>query len=143
MNVSLNRRAGGAKTGQRKRYKTKDLYVCFALNRLARDLDIDVNTLGFESGLDMLLLRQRGITKLEISHEIRTNHVQTEKLLEALVSKGLATVEGCGKAYRVKITREGLMFVHRFNGFYATEYGEIINEHYRYVGLPAWFRAVA
>lgn len=137
MNASLNRRSGG---GKARRNKNRDIYVCLALNRLARDMDIDVNSHGWEDGVDMLLLRQRGVTKLQISHEIRTNHIQTEKLLKALAEKRLATVEGCDKGYSVKITREGLMFVHKYNRFYAAEYGDLIIEHYRYLGPPAWFR---
>ena len=140
MNGALNRRSGGGGAGKAKRNKNRDIYVCLALNRLARDLDIDVNSHGWEDGVDMLLLRQRGVTKLDISHEIRTNHIQTEKLLQLLAERGLATTQACNKAYSVKITREGLMFVHKFNRFYATEYGDLINEHYRYVGPPAWFR---
>lgn len=143
MNGAMNRRSGGGGAGKARRNKNRDIYVCLALNRLARDLDIDVNSHGWEDGVDMLLLRQRGVTKLEISHEIRTNHIQTEKLLKTLAEKRLAKVEGCEKAYSVKITQEGLKFVHRFNGFYASEYGELISEHYKYVGLPAWFRALA
>jgi predicted transcriptional regulator len=72
---------------------------------------------------------------------MRTNYSQTSKVLDFLSSKGYVTVEFDDRSRRVKITKQGVLFIRRFNGYYAQTYTELIQEHYRYGRLPAWFRA--
>jgi predicted transcriptional regulator len=122
-----------------KKYKTKELYICFALNRLVQELDIDLYQDGLEEELDAILYRQRGIPKTEISNEIRTNHHQTNKILEFLLEKAYVEVEKGERSYTVKITKEGLIYIRRFNEFFISMYEDIIRDHYKYKKLPAWF----
>ena len=122
-----------------KKYKTKELYICFALNRLVQELDIDIYQEGLEEGLDALLLHQKGLPKTEISYEIRTNHHQTNKILEFLEEKDYVSVEKGERSYTVKITKEGILYIRRFNEFFISMYEDIIRDHYKYKKLPAWF----
>ena len=128
----------GKSTG--KKYKNRDLYVCLALNRLVRALDIDVSQDGLEQNLDALLYHQHGLPKNTISNEIKTNYKQTNKVITFLRSKGFVTVEASEKAHLVKITKEGVLFIRRSNGYFAETYADLIQQPYRYTRLPAWFR---
>ena len=122
-----------------KKYKTKELYICFALNRLVQELDIDLYQEGLEEELDLILYRQKGIPKTEISYEIRTNHHQTNKILEFLQEKNYVEVEKGERSYTVKITKEGVVYIRKFNEFFINMYEDIIRDHYKYKKLPAWF----
>ncbi len=123
-----------------KKYKTKELYICFALNRLVQEIDIDIYQDGLEDDLDAILLYQKGIPKTEISYEIRTNHHQINKILDFLVDKDYVTMEKGERSYTVKITREGILYIRRFNEFFITMYEDIIRDHYKYKQLPSWFK---
>jgi len=122
-----------------KKYKTKELYICFALNRLVQELDIDLYQDGLEEELAALLLYQQGIPKTEISYEIRTNHHQTNKILEFLLEKEYIEIEKGDRSYIVKITMEGILYIRKFNEFFISMYEDIIRDHYKYKKLPAWF----
>ena len=69
-----------------KSYKDYKIYCCFTLNRLVSELGIDLYQEGLEDKLDAILAaNDRGISKEEIKHEIRSNHFMTNKVLEKLV----------------------------------------------------------
>jgi predicted transcriptional regulator len=76
-----------------------------------------------------------------ISHEIRTNYKQTHKVLSFLTSKGYVDMRTEDRSHKIMITKQGVLFIRRFNGYYAKTYADIIQEHYRFGRLPAWFRA--
>ncbi len=139
--MSMERPKISVRGGERRRYKNRDLYVCLALNRLVGGLDIDISQNGLEGDLEKLIHYQNGLPKNTISIEMHTNYSQTNKVLSFLQSKGYVVVESTDRAYRVKITKEGVLFIRKTNGYFAQTYAETIMDHYRYARLPAWFRA--
>ena len=122
-------------------YKDHKVYQCFALNRLVAELDIDLYQDGLEGKLDVILAeKNKGVSKEAIKHEIRSNHFMTNKVLESLEQEGLIRIEKDENRYRVLITREGILHIRRYNEFYKKLYEQEIKDHYRFVGLPYWFR---
>lgn len=122
-----------------KKYKSKELYICFALNRLVQELDIDLYQDDLEPELDKILYKQKGVAKYVISNEIRTNHHQTNKILEHLQEKNYVTLEKEDRSYTIKITKEGVLYIRKFNEFFIGMYEDIIRDHYKFKKLPAWF----
>ena len=124
-----------------KTYKDYKIYCCFTLNRLVSELGIDLYQEGLEGKLDDILAsRPNGISKEEIKHEIRSNHFMTNKVLEKLLEDDLVRIEEREGRYEVSITREGVLYVRKYNEFFLSIYREQIQEHYRYRGLPHWAR---
>jgi hypothetical protein len=122
-------------------YKDYKVYACFALNRLAAELGIDIYQPDLESKLDALFSRPvPGVSKEAIKHEIRSNHYMTEKVVGHLLGEGLAEMERVENRYRIKITIKGLLHVRRFNELYVEMYDEFIRDHYRFSGPPLWLR---
>jgi predicted transcriptional regulator len=122
-----------------KRYKSKELYICFTLNRLVQELDIDIYQIDIEPDLDRILLGQRGTSKMEICNEIRTNHFQTNKILGSLKEKGYVSIEETQRAYIIKITKDGVLYIRKYNEFFINMYEDLIRDHYKFKKLPAWF----
>ena len=122
-------------------YKDFVIYGCFVLNRLVAELDIDLNQPDLESKLDALL-RDRGssLSKEEVKQEIRSNHVMTNKVIEALVKDGLVVVTEEETRYRISITKAGILHIRKYNEFYRRIYQEQIRDHYRYRPPPFWLR---
>jgi len=126
-----------------KTYKDHKIYCCFTLNRLVSELGIDLYQEGLEGKLDSILASHPlGISKEEIKHEIRSNHFMTNKVLERLQEDGLVRIEERDGRYEVSITREGVLYVRKYNEFFLSIFREQIQEHYRYRGLPYWARGV-
>jgi len=122
-------------------YKDHKIYCCFALNRLVAELGIDLYQQDLESKLDRLLTEDHhGISKEEVKHEIRSNHFMTNKVIEKLVEDGLVTVEKDEGRYQLRITRQGVLYIRKYNEFFLSIYAEQIRDHYRYRGLPHWAR---
>lgn len=122
-------------------YKDYKIYCCFTLNRLVSELGIDLYQEGLEVKIDAILASHpHGISKEEIKHEIRSNHFMTNKVLERLQEDGLVKVEMREGRYEVSITKEGVLYAHKYNEFFLSIYREQIQEHYRYRGLPHWAR---
>ncbi|HDD60261.1 MAG: hypothetical protein J7K08_05235 [Thermoplasmata archaeon] len=124
-----------------RRYKDINLYSCIVLNLLASATGVDLYQKDFEEKIETILEKPGGgLTKSEIMHEIRSNHNMTEKILRHLKEEGLIVIERDERSYRVYPTKEGLLHVREFNKFYARIYAKQIEDHYRYVGLPSWYR---
>jgi predicted transcriptional regulator len=125
-----------------KQYKTWELYVCITLNRLVQDLDIDLYQPGLESKLDGVLAArgQKGLSKFEISCEIKSNHHMTNKIIAHMEGAGLVKVDADGRGYRIRVTREGVLHARKFNEFYMTMYHDFLVDHYRFRQLPVWFK---
>jgi predicted transcriptional regulator len=125
-----------------KQYKTWELYVCITLNRLVQDLDIDLYQPELEKKLDGVLEArgQRGLSKFEVSCEIKSNHHMTNKILKHMEGTGLIRVEEEGRSYRIRVTRDGVLHARRFNEFYLTMYHDFLVDHYKFRQLPAWFK---
>jgi predicted transcriptional regulator len=122
-------------------YKDFVIYGCFVLNRLVAGLDIDLNQGGLEEKLDAILAERRAsLSKEEVKREIRSNHVMTNKVIEALVKDGLVGVAQEEGRYRISITKAGVLHIRKYNEFYKRIYKEQIRDHYKYTGLPYWFR---
>ncbi len=122
-------------------YKDYKIYCCFVLNRLVSELDIDLYQQDLEDKLDTILAdEERGLSKEEVKHEIRSNHYMTNKVLEKLVEDGYVAVEKEGGRYTVRITREGILHIRRYNEFYKEIYKEQIRDHYRFRELPFLLR---
>jgi len=123
-------------------YKGLEVYCCLALNRIAQQLGIDLNQAELEAKLDEILKdRNKGVPKVELSYELRSNHYMTNKVLEVLEEEGLVTVEKVtdGREYQVKITKKGVLHLSKFNQFYSVIFKKYIIDHYRYSSLPSWF----
>ena len=123
-------------------YKGLEVYCCLALNRIAQQLGIDLNQADLETKLDDILKeRNKGVPKVELSYELRSNHYLTNKVLEVLEEEGLVTVEKVtdGREYQVKITKKGVLHLSKFNQFYSVIFKKYIIDHYRYSSLPSWF----
>ena len=121
-------------------YKDYKVYCCFALNRLVSELGIDIYQPGLEGRLDDILKDPPSVSKEEIKHEIRSNHFMTNKVIEKLEEDGLAQVHMEDGKYRIAITKEGVLYVRRYNQFFLNIYREQIRDHYRYGGMPHWAR---
>ena len=123
-----------------KRYKTRELYMCLALNRLISELDIDLHQDNLEDMLEEILeTRKCAVSKAEISYEIKSNHTMTNAVLDRLTDMGLVEVSQLGRSYDVGITKKGILYARRFNEFYIATYQDLIKQHYRYTRLPSWF----
>jgi predicted transcriptional regulator len=123
-------------------YKGLEVYCCLALNRIAQQLGIDLNQADLEAKLDDILKeRNKGVPKVELSYELRSNHYMTNKVLEVLEEEGLVTVEKVqdGREYQVRITKKGVLHLSKFNQFYSVIFKRYIIDHYRYSSLPSWF----
>lgn len=123
-------------------YKGLEVYCCLALNRIAQQLGVDLNQADLEAKLDDILKeRNKGVPKVELSYELRSNHYMTNKVLEVLEEEGLVTVEKepDGREYQVKITKKGVFHLRKFNQFYSVIFKKYIIDHYRYSSLPSWF----
>jgi predicted transcriptional regulator len=124
-----------------KQYKSWELYTCLALNRLAREIGIDIYQKNIEPVLDTIFQNPvPGVPKAEISYEIKSNHQMTNKVLENLKSDGLVTIIKIEKKYQISITKKGVLYLRKFNAFFATIYKSQIAQHYRYQQLPSWFK---
>jgi len=122
-------------------YKDYKVYACFALNRLAAELNIDIYQPDLEAKLDVLFSRPvPGVSKEAIKHEIRSNHYMTEKVVTHLLSEGLAQMERVENRYSIKITLKGLLHLRKFNELYIEMYDEFIRDHYRFSAPPLWLR---
>ncbi len=123
------------------RYKSYKVYRVIILNLLAQELDINLYQKNLEDKLDSILARANyRITKSQIRHEIRSNHKMTEKVLRELESEGLIEMIPQERTTLVRITKKGVLHLQKWNRFYINLYREQIVDHYRYVGLPKWFR---
>lgn len=124
-----------------RKYKDMNLYSCIVLNLLASALEVDLSRMDPDNKLKSLLSdMEEGLSKSEIMHAIRSNHNMTQKILDHLQKEGFIEVKKGEKSYSVYPTMEGLKHVKEFNKFYASIYSKQIEDHYRYIGLPAWYR---
>ncbi len=121
-------------------YKDLVIYGCFVLNRLVADLGIELYQENLEAKLDAVLPRQEGISKEEVKREIKSNHFMTEGVLEALLKDAYVTVEQTEGHYRVRITKEGVLHIRKYNEFYRKIYQEQIRDHYRFTKAPFWLQ---
>ncbi len=123
------------------RYKSYKVYRVIVLNLLVQALDINLYQKDLEEKLDSILeSAEYRITKSRIRHEIRSNHKMTQKVLDELAEEGLIYLVPEEKTTLVKITKKGVLHLRKWNRFYINLYREQIVDHYRYVGLPRWFR---
>ena len=124
-----------------KKYKSWELYMCLALNRLIMGLDLDIYQDGLEDKLDTILATSEAkLPKSEISHEIKSNHQMTNKILNKLEEMGLIRIEFEDPSYSISITKEGVLYLRKYNEFYISMYEDIIKDHYKYRQIPAWFK---
>ncbi|MFQ5883512.1 MAG: hypothetical protein ACE5IO_00260 [Thermoplasmata archaeon] len=111
------------------------------MNRLVSELDIDLYQEGLEEKLDSIMkVRDAPLSKEDIKHEIKSNHVMTNKVLSKLEEDGFITISKRGKRYEIRITKEGILHVRKFNEFYRKIYHEQILVHCKYRDIPAWAR---
>src|SRR6266566_2512742 len=104
-------------------YKDLVIYGCFVLNRLVADMRIDL----YQDGL-------------EAKRDIKSNHFMTDRVIEGLQKDGHVTVEVVDGHYRIRITRDGVLHIRRYNEFYRKIYDEQIRDHYRFTKAPFWLR---
>ena len=126
-----------------KRYKSWELYMCLALNRLVMELDIDLYQKGLEDKLDEILEKSGGkgkVPKSEISYEIKSNYQMTNKILKKLEEMGLIRIEQEERNYNIIITKKGVVYIRKYNEFYISMYEDIIRDHYKYRPIPSWFK---
>jgi predicted transcriptional regulator len=124
-----------------KKYKSWELYMCLALNRLVMELDLDLYQEGLDDILDEILSKSNvKLPKSEISYEIKSNHQMTNKILNKLKEMGLIEIEFEDPSYNISITKEGVLYIRKYNEFYISMYEDIIRDHYKFRKIPAWFR---
>lgn len=124
-----------------RKYKSWELYMCLALNRLVMELDLDIYQEGLDEKLDSILAQKDvKLPKSEISYEIKSNHQMTNKILNKLEEMGLIKIEFEDPSYNISITKEGVLYIRKYNEFYISMYEDIIRDHYKYRQIPAWFR---
>jgi predicted transcriptional regulator len=122
-----------------RKYKDYKIYSCLILNRLVSALNIDLNQPDLENKIDEIMAgNERGLTKGDIIHEIRSNHTMTNKILTMLEEDNLVTISKHEKSYEIRITKEGVLHCREFNQFYKRIYKDQIEEHYRFTGKPGW-----
>jgi predicted transcriptional regulator len=121
-------------------YKDLVIYGCFVLNRLVADLGIDLYQENLLAKLDAILPQQQGISKEEVKREIKSNHFMTERVLDALLKDAYVIVEQTDGHYRVRITKEGILHIRKYNEFYRKIYQEQIRDHYRFTKAPFWLQ---
>jgi len=122
-------------------YKDYVIYGCFVLNRLVSVLGIDLDQEGLEAKIDGVLAeRPVSISKEEVKREIRSNHVMTNKVIDALEKDGLVRVSVEEGRYRVSITKAGVLHIRKYNEFYRRIYQEQIRDHYRFRPPPYGLR---
>ena len=126
-----------------KKYKTWELYMCLALNRLVMELDIDLYQEGLEDKLDEILAQAEGrskVPKSEIGYEIKSNYQMTNKILKKLKDMELIEIEQIERSYNISITKKGILYIRKYNEFYISMYEDIIRDHYKYRPIPSWFK---
>ena len=124
-----------------KKYKSWELYMCLALNRLVMELDLDLYQDGLEDKLDDILSKSNiKLPKSEISYEIKSNHQMTNKILNKLKEMGLIEIGFADPSYNISITKEGVLYIRKHNEFYISMYEDIIRDHYKFRKIPEWFR---
>lgn len=121
-------------------YKDLVIYGCFVLNRLVAEMGIDLYQAGLEEKLEPILAAQRGISKEEVKREIRSNHFMTNRVVDSLLKDALVTLEASEGRYRIRITREGVLHIRKYNEFYRKIYEEQIRDHYQFTKAPFWLR---
>ena len=122
-------------------YKDYVIYGCFVLNRLVTGLNVDLYQPDIESKIEALLAGPgASLSKEEVKREIRSNHVMTNKVIDALVKDGLVVVTQEEGRYRIAITKAGVLHIRKYNEFYRRIYQEQIRDHYRYRPPPFWLR---
>ncbi len=125
-----------------KKYKSWELYMCLALNRLVMELDIDLYQEGLEGKLEQILTKSKSkVPKSEISYEIKSNYQMTNKILKKLKGMGLIEIEQSERSYNISITKKGVLYIRKYNEFYVSMYEDIIRDHYKYRPIPSWFKA--
>jgi predicted transcriptional regulator len=88
---------------------------------------------------DILKEKSEGIPKVEITYELRSNHHMTNKVLKKLENDGLVVIEKVERSYRLKITKEGVLHLRKYNEFYSNIFRTYILDHYKFSSLPSWF----
>src|SRR5438445_4735962 len=121
-------------------YKDLIIYGCFVLNRLVAEMGIDLYQEGLDAKLALVLPNQHGLSKKEVKREIKSNHFMTDRVIEALEKGGQVTIEQFEGRYRIRITREGVLHIRRYNEFYRKIYQEQSRDHYRFTKDPFWLR---
>ena len=115
--------------------------MCLALNRLVTELDIDLYQDKLEEKLEGILEEKDvKVPKVEISYEIKSNHHMTNKILKKLEEMGLIQIDQDGRSYNISITKEGVLYIRKFNEFYISMYEDVIKDHYRFRPIPSWFK---
>ena len=125
-----------------RQYKDYRIYSCIVLNRLASELGINLYQKDLETKLDSVLDKEYSVTKADVMHEIRSNHKMTEKVLAFLEKEGWITIIPGERGYKIRITKEGILHLQKFNEFYIKLYEGQIRNHYKYRGEPNWIREV-
>lgn len=126
-----------------KRYKDYKIYCCITLNRLVSAMGIDLYQKDLESKIEGLVdTIEYKVTKADIMHEIRSNHKMTNKVLTDLKEDGYIDILKVEKGYNIKITKEGIMHVRKYNEFYTKLYGGQIKELYAFREPPPGLRAI-
>jgi len=125
----------------KRRYKSWELYTCLALNRLAHELRIDLYQQNIEMVLDKVFDDPvPSVSKVEISYEIKSNHQMTNKVLKKLEKDELVSIDKVDNRYQISITKRGVLYLRKFNSYFAAMYKDLIEDHYRFGQVPTWFK---
>lgn len=116
-----------------RRYRDYKIYCCIALNRLVSAMRINLYQEGLEARIGNLLNTiDYTVTKADIMHEIRSNHKMTSKVLRDLEEDGFVAIAKGERGYNIKITKEGIMHIRKYNEFYARLYKRQLEDLYAF-----------
>jgi len=120
-------------------HKGYRVYVYLALGRLFSALNLSPDQPQLNGLLDSAIRRDAArVSKEELMHLIRSNSTMTQKVLNALVEEGLATVVPEPRGYDIRITPKGVAHFLRYRVLYNEIYQRELKQHFRYIGFPGW-----
>ena len=123
-----------------KRYKDFRFYAFVALNYMSSTLDIDIFQKDLSKKIGPILDGQEGVSKSAIMYEIRSNHNMTNKVISYLEDENLVIVESGDDGYKVKITKQGIMYLREYTRFYISLFKNEIADLYKFRGAPGWVK---
>ena len=83
--------------------------------------------------------QQSQIESMRTTVEQKLTRIQEDNA-KKLEDMGLIKMEFEDPSYKISITKEGVLYLRKYNEFYISMYEDIIKDHYKFRQIPAWFR---
>jgi predicted transcriptional regulator len=125
--------------GSPRPYRGYRVYAYIALARLFHALDLDLTQPDLlERAPARIASATERVSKEEILLAIRSNSHMTEKVLQHLLSEGLATQARDDRGYDIRITSAGVAHLRKYTALYRDLYQRELEGHFRFTGRPPW-----